>query len=69
LEADDNQEEEFGMVEELEEDVDDSQNVTNEEPDESLLISCDFCEAVYEQESEYYTHANDEHLDMIQDSW
>ena len=66
------EEEEFGMVEELEEEVggEDCQNLTSEEPDqEDQLISCDLCDAVYEEESDYYTHANDEHLDLIQDSW
>ena len=64
----DHEEEEFGMAEEVEEE-EESRHVTNGEADQGDLISCDLCEAVYEEESEYYTHANDEHLDVIQDSW
>ncbi len=51
------------MLEEVEED-----DGEVEDPG-SNLTECDFCESLFEAPNDYYSHANEEHLDLIQDSW
>ena len=54
------------MIEEVEEEEEDEEEVCDPG---SNLTECDFCESSFEAPNDYYNHANEEHLDLIQESW
>ncbi len=54
------------MLEEVEEDDDVEGGL---EDLGSNLTECDFCESSFEVPNDYYNHANEDHLEIIQESW